>query len=61
MHIEPRNIHVKQTYSTTQPVTGVLLYVRVVLTIMVVLVSLGLLIFCMRRTNNNKGKTTGDT
>ncbi|XP_067449744.1 uncharacterized protein [Thunnus thynnus] len=34
--------------------SGVLLYVRVVLTIMVVLVSLGLLIFCMRRTNNNK-------
>ncbi|XP_042265115.1 uncharacterized protein LOC121895757 [Thunnus maccoyii] len=41
--------------------SGVLLYVRVVLTIMVVLVSLGLLIFCMRRTNNNKGKTTGNT
>lgn len=37
--------------------SGVLLYVRVVLTIMVVLLSLTLLIFCRKRTNNNKDRS----
>ncbi|XP_044206308.1 uncharacterized protein LOC122981697 isoform X2 [Thunnus albacares] len=52
--LNPETFVLKQTHSTTQPVTGVELHVGVALTIMVVMLSLALLIFCRTRTNNNK-------
>ncbi len=58
---EPGSVSLKQTSSTAQTTTGVLLYVGLILVVMIIILSVAVLIFCRRRASKPKGEAAGNT